>query len=82
MRRMTEKQIILLGIVENYGPIDADEVSRHTLLPTENARSTLRSLERRGYIDAYYTGRHRGRAYTISSAGQDALEAEAPKEDE
>lgn len=80
MSELNHMQAQILGIVDSYGPIDPPEIGRHLLIDSESARSRCRSLEARGLIDPYYTGGHRGRAYTITRAGQDALARAFPGE--
>lgn len=71
--RTTPRQLDILGVVTDCGPVTASEVGNYHLpIGYSSARSGLQALERQGLISAVYTGHHKpGRAYEVTRRGNE-----------
>lgn len=67
-KKLTRKQLDVLFVVKNQGPVTAQDVAYHLPIGMESARGILSGLNRRGLIEGTYTGHDRkgGRAYVWS----------------
>ncbi len=77
-KKLTQPQATMLFVIDNNAPATTAEVARHLLMDDKAARSRLATLERNGLVERNYTDTNlRGAtfAYTLSSAGAEALEA-------
>lgn len=83
MSQLTTLQSHVLFIVSEHEPVTASEIDDHLLLDRGRSQSILRSLERRALIGATYTETrpgHRGRAWRITTRGENTLTEEAERD--
>lgn len=77
-RKLTRRQADVLSVLDGAQSMTASEIGDYHLpIGASSARASLTGLERKGFVTADYTGHGgRGRAYAITHAGAEALEAE------